>query len=151
MDNEKVSYQWYALLIDIRKNDKVWFHVNEGRRTKARQLELIREKGIYNSVTNPYGAAPYSPQAPHIRTGRFDHAIDFNNAQGVINAAKRRGVTLVRTVSTEEWHVEAVATQLQAYYEKRKRRLAGLQKRINNAKKKVTAWRKYLNKLRGQK
>lgn len=119
IDNESVSDQWYQLLRDIRYVDNVRFNVNEGHRTMARQWFFWR---IYQNGGNI--AAFPSPFAPHIRSGRFDHAIDFNNAQGVMDAARRRGVTLTRTVRwpngtvREEWHLEANAGQLQAYYNK---------------------------------
>lgn len=117
-DHEHVSRAWFALLWDIAKHDHVSFNVNEGHRTMARQAELVRELGLYNAQTNPHGAAAPSDHAPHIKTGHPNHAIDFDNAQGVINAAKKRGVTLMRTVSTESWHVEPDADQLFNYWKK---------------------------------
>lgn len=118
IDGEKVSEQWFALLHDIRFIDKVAFHVNEGHRTLARQAYFY---ALYRSGKGPIAAVP-GPNAPHIRSGRFDHAIDFNNAEGVKEAAAKRGVTLTRTVLNpdgsvrEEWHLEANATELQSYF-----------------------------------
>lgn len=122
IDGERVSLPWHRLLTDIREQDRVAFNVNEGRRTMARQAELVRQKGVW-SMRNPTGAARPSPTAPHIRVGRFDHAIDFNNAVGVDVAAGRRGVTLTPTVPGEPWHLEANAGQLLAYYRKRRRQI----------------------------
>jgi hypothetical protein len=107
IDNEKVSWEWSVLLHDIRDDDHVAFHVNEGHRTMARQTWFWTHQP-------PLAAFP-SPNAPHIRTGRFWHAIDFNNAEGVRRAAAHRGVTLVRTVRGEEWHLEANADELKKY------------------------------------
>jgi lysozyme len=117
-DHEHVSRAWFALLWDIAKHDHVNFNVNEGHRTMARQAELVRELGLFNSQTNPHGAAAPSDHAPHIKTGHPDHAIDFDNAQGVINAAAKRGVRLTRTVSTESWHLEPDPDQLFNYWKK---------------------------------
>lgn len=118
-DGEQVSREWSILLHDIRYDDHIAFHVNEGHRTMARQWYfwngwLLRRPGF------AIAAFP-SPNAPHIRTGRRDHAIDFNNAEGVRRAAAKRGVVLKRTVLwpngtvREEWHLEANCTQLLAY------------------------------------
>jgi lysozyme len=122
-DHEKVSSEWFVLLWDIAHKDKVSFNVNEGHRTMARQAELVRELGLFNSQTNPHGAAAPSDHAPHIKTGHPDHAIDFDNAQGVIDAARRRGVTLRRTVSTESWHLEPDPGELHAYWKKNYKRV----------------------------
>jgi hypothetical protein len=116
-DHEKVSRQWFCLLWDIAHHDHVDFNVNEGHRTMARQQELVNEQGLW-SPSNPHGAAAPSSHAPHIKTGHPDHAIDFDNSQGVINAAQKRGVTLSRTVSTESWHLEPNADQLFNYWKK---------------------------------
>lgn len=117
-DHEKVSNQWYVLLYNINKYSKGSWIVTEGHRTMARQAELVAEKGVW-SPSNPHGAAVPSPRAPHIRTGRPDHAIDVApGADFLIAAAKRRGVTLTRTVPGEPWHLEANAAQLKRYYDK---------------------------------
>lgn len=111
MDGEKVSQEWYELLHDIRYEDGVSFHVNEGHRTMTRQTYFWNQYKFHGGNL----AAFPSPFAPHIRTGRFDHAIDFNNAAAVQKAAKKRGVTLTLTVGGESWHLEANAAQLKAY------------------------------------
>lgn len=72
---------------------------------------------LYRSGRGNLAAFP-TPFAPHIRTGRFDHAIDFNNAAGVARAAARRGVTLRWTVRGESWHLEADRAELAHYYSK---------------------------------
>lgn len=117
-DHEMASRQWFTLLWDLNHHDHVNFNVNEAHRTMARQQQLVNELGLYDPVHNPHGAAKPSPNAPHIKEGHPNHAIDFDNAQGVINAAQKRGVTLARTVSTESWHLEPNAQQLAAYYKK---------------------------------
>lgn len=114
IDNERVSKQWFVLLRDIRFEDNVHFNVNEGHRTMARQWYFWR---LYKSGKGNLAAFP-SPYAPHIRTGRIDHAIDFNNAAGVMWAMRKRGVRCALTVPGESWHVEANASDLQAYWNK---------------------------------
>lgn len=112
---EVISEQWAVALRDAH-DDGVDTHVNEGHRTKDRQRQLIREQGIYNAVTNPHGAAPVSDNAPHIRTGRFDHAIDFRDAAAVARWLRAHGIRCAFTVATESWHLEANAADLQAYF-----------------------------------
>lgn len=120
-DGEKVSRQWFQLLTDIRRHDHVTFHLNEGHRTLARQTQFWN---LFRAGRGPIAAFP-SPFAPHIRTGRADHACDFNNAEGVRRAAAKRGVTLTRTVLwpngsvREEWHLEANRAQLRRYAKRR--------------------------------
>lgn len=121
-DNELVSMPWFVLLFMIDRR-KVSFNVNEGHRTKARQQELINQYGLYDAVHNPTGAAPVSDNAPHIRTGRFDHAVDFDNAIAVILEARKLGVVLNRPITTEDWHVEADAEDLMLFYKKNRRRV----------------------------
>lgn len=115
IDGEHVSAPWFALLHDIRHEDHVDFNVNEGHRTMRRQAYL-KAHPPRDANGRPVLVAWPSPFAPHIRTGRVDHAVDFRNAEGVQNAAARRGVTLRRTVVGEEWHLEADKAELLAYY-----------------------------------
>lgn len=122
-DHEEVSGEWFVLLWDIAHHDHVAFNVNEGHRTMARQQQLVNELGLYNSQTNPHGAAAPSDHAPHIKTGHPDHAIDFDNAAGVDAAAHKRGVELLNTVSTESWHLEPNPAQLYAYWKKNHKRV----------------------------
>jgi len=116
IDNERVSAEWLAVLKDMRAAG-VTFNVNEGHRTFARQLELYR---LYRSGRGNLAAYP-SPWAPHIRTGRIDHAIDFSNDSAVFAWLQRAGLRPVRTVRGESWHIEVPADRLRAY----KPRLAG--------------------------
>lgn len=119
LDGEKVSRVWHRLLTDLRTAG-VQFRINEGHRTYARQWQLVRAQGVW-SFANPHGAARPTPWAPHIRTGRYDHALDMDDryVAGFIKACRDRGVTVTRTVPGEPWHVEANAAQLLRYYRKR--------------------------------
>lgn len=117
-DHEMVSNQWFVLLYNIHKYGDHRYNINEGHRTMARQAQLVKEKGLW-SPSNPTGAAAPSPKAPHIRTGRPDHAVDVDNAALLIDQARKRGVTLRRPIPTEPWHVEADAKELKAYHDKK--------------------------------
>lgn len=124
-DREIVSRQWYVLLHDLHYTDGIDFNVNEGKRTMARQAELVRLQGVW-SPANPHGAAVPSATAPHIREGRPDHANDFDNSERVRVGAARRGVTLTRTVPTEDWHLEADPAALARYYRANRARVLGI-------------------------
>lgn len=113
---ELVSDHWYAFLrAAMRAGVRFW--INEGHRTWARQsyFYYCYQTGRCN---NGNLAARPSANAPHIRTGRQDHAIDANNLQGLIDFGRRVGVTITRTVRGESWHGEANAAQLAAFYKK---------------------------------
>lgn len=134
-DHEHVSRQWFYLLRDLHE-DGVQFNVNEGHRTMKRQRVLVRLKGAF-SASNPTGAAAPSRTAPHIRTGKPNHAIDFDNAAGVVSAAGKRGVRLYRPISTEPWHVDPDAGDLRRYYLKVRRAEARAKARKAAAKAKA--------------
>lgn len=132
-DGERLSDPWFRLLSDLRAAG-VSFHLNEGHRTMARQQQLFDENmhqvgGVWVARDGHALTAFPSASAPHIRTGRFDHACDFNGAEAVRVAAARRGVTLTRTVLwpngtvREEWHLEANASELLRYARKRERQI----------------------------
>jgi murein L,D-transpeptidase YcbB/YkuD len=110
IDGELVSAEWYAVLTKMR-SEGVQFHVNEGHRTMARQAQLY---ALYRAGRGALAAVP-SPYAPHIRTGRIDHAIDFNGAAGVIAWLHRNGgSSAYLAVPGESWHVEVSAAQLRS-------------------------------------
>lgn len=120
-DNEQVSYEWFVFLTAAR-HDGVEFHLNEGHRTMARQRHF---RWLYEHVPGSPLAAFPSDDAPHIRTGRFWHACDFNGAENIRVYGERHGVTLVRTVRwpngavREEWHLECRDPRQLAAFAKR--------------------------------
>jgi hypothetical protein len=124
-DHELVSLPWFVLLHDITDDGDIDFNINEAKRMIRRQWQLVREKGVW-SPSNQTGAAKPTPWAPHIRVGRFDHAIDADNADGLIREAAERGVTLRRTVPGEPWHLEADRDELMDYYLKHRARVLGI-------------------------
>lgn len=108
---KNVSPSWKVIL-DAAWTDGVRFQLNSGRRTRAEQERLIREKGVW-TPSNPTGAARYSPQAPHIREGREDHALDvdtdaYNGGNRKLAAWLRtQGLDVDHEIPQEPWHMEA--------------------------------------------
>jgi hypothetical protein len=107
IDGESVSAHWYPILKKMRA-DGVYFNVNEGHRTWARQAYFW---ALYQSGRGNLAARP-SNNAPHIWTGRQNHAIDFNNAGAVVRWLRNHGVAAVTNVPGESWHVYAPADDL---------------------------------------
>lgn len=104
-DGERLSVPWHRLLTAARRAGAWHGRLNEGHRTMARQQWLYDHRGradlgIGNSVAVP------SATAPHIRTGRKDHAVDVTESQALINYAASKGIRLARTVRGESWHLE---------------------------------------------
>lgn len=110
IDNEQVSAEWYSVLKAMR-DAGVRFNVNEGHRTMARQAYFY---SLYRSGRGNLAAVP-SPFAPHIRTGRIDHAIDFSNDPAVFAWLSKAGLHPVRTVRGESWHIELTAAALKGF------------------------------------
>lgn len=110
IDSERVSKEWGVVLHDMRAHG-VSFRVNEGHRTMARQLYFWN---LYRSGRGNLAAYP-SSNAPHIRSGRIDHAIDFGNAAGAMAWLRAVGMNPTLTVPGESWHVEVPAGELSAY------------------------------------
>lgn len=128
VDREEVSLAQYILLTEIEPDLPAEFNVNEGHRTPERQQELIDEKGLW-SPSNPFGAAPVSPTAPHIKTGQIDHALDCQRPDTLVTEARHEGVDYRYTVPTEGWHVEPDEDDLERFiHTERKKRKAAVTK-----------------------
>jgi hypothetical protein len=112
-DGERVSTPWGAVLTAARR-DGVVFHLNEGHRTMARQQELFN---LFLAGKGNLAAKP-GPNAPHIRVGRIDHAIDVDGSDALIAWGGKHGLSLQRTVRGEAWHLETSATALIAFAKK---------------------------------
>lgn len=110
IDGEQVSREWGIVLAAMRE-DHVYARVNEGHRTMARQTYFWR---LYLSGRGNLAARP-SSTAPHIRTGRIDHAIDFGNAAAALRWLRSRNIEATLPVRGESWHVEAPAGDLIAF------------------------------------
>jgi hypothetical protein len=81
--------------------------LNSGQRTFGEQAALYR---LYRSGRGNLAAVP-SHTAPHIRTGRQDHALDVDMyaGDGVQRLAKwlrGQGASVAWTVPGEGWHIE---------------------------------------------
>lgn len=96
-NGDELSFEW-AVFITVATRSGWPGRINEGHRTMARQW--------YFWTHQPPLAAYPSPNAPHIRSGRRDHAIDVNGSDWLIAFGRRHGITLVRTVRGEIWHLE---------------------------------------------
>lgn len=128
IDSELVSAEWHSFLSAARKA-LVDFRVNEGHRTMARQWWFYRCMQTRRCNNGNLAAFP-SPRAPHIRTGRIDHAIDVNGSDALIAYGRRVGVTLTRTVRGESWHLEASAAELRAFHGKSADPLTARERRL---------------------
>ena len=103
--DDRVSAQWFTVLSAARKAG-VSFLVTDGHRTLAEQQAALRTS---TSTAGPLAAFP-SPTAPHIRTGRPDHALDVNaldggpagSRPGCASAGRRRR----SPCPGEAWHIE---------------------------------------------
>lgn len=120
-DNEFVSREWATVLHEMRE-DGIWFNVNEGHRSIERQWYFWN---CYQCkcCNNGNLAAYPSDSAPHIRTGRIDHAVDFANPEAVMQWLSAKGLKPTRpagagTSNWEPWHIEVDAAALRAFHER---------------------------------
>ena len=105
----------HRIVLEAAERRGLVFQLNSGRRTKADQEQLIREKGVYDRVRNPHGAARYSPSAPHIKgsPGAYaaNHALDVDQFVGggprpLAAFYAANGCPVFFNVSTEAWHFD---------------------------------------------
>lgn len=120
---KRVSGQWHTVLTEAAKH--VNFRLNSGKRTMAEQRALVRSQGLW-SYANPHGAAAPNPNAPHIRVGRANHALDVDQyagdgVQALARWLRSHGMAVNFTVPTEGWHIEASAADLAKLARKFKR------------------------------
>jgi hypothetical protein len=110
--DDRVSTEWLAVLNAARR-DGIAFMVTDGHRTMAEQRDRY---AVYQRFGRPLAARP-SPTAPHIRTGRPDHAIDVNSLDGGAGRLaawlRRKGANATFPVSGEPWHLEVPRADLQ--------------------------------------
>lgn len=123
-DGELVSIAWRYVLEDMDE-DGVDFGLNEGHRTLARQ-QWFWNCYLTKKCNNGNLAARPSRNAPHIRTGHANHAIDFRNPDAVMRWLSRNGLQPVRpagagTPQWEPWHIEVPEWALKAYVRKHPR------------------------------
>jgi GH24 family phage-related lysozyme (muramidase) len=140
-DGKRVSRRWHRVLTAARK-DGVRFLLTSGRRTLAEQWALWRNPPR-DANGRPVPVAYPNPNAPHIRVGRQDHAIDVNALDGGETRLQawltRHGVLSTNPVAGEAWHLEAPGGDLKRLADKlrgrekrrrRRERLAELVRRL---------------------
>ena len=102
--DDRVSAQWFTVL-DAARKAGVSFLVTDGHRT----LDEQREAWERYLAGGPEAAFP-SHRAPHVRTGRVDHAIDVNAKDGGAGRLaawlRRRSAHATFPVPRENWHIE---------------------------------------------
>jgi phage gp16-like protein len=108
--DDRVSAQWYAVL-SAAKAAGVSFLVTDGHRTMAEQQDRYETF----LAGGPRAAKP-SPIAPHIRTGRADHAIDVNARDGgaarLASWLRKQGADASFPIADEDWHIEVPGDDL---------------------------------------
>ena len=118
VDGNLVSKEWNTALTRARKNN-VRFTVNDGRRTMREQWARWR---TYKAGGNL--AAFPSPNAPHIRAGRIDHAVDVSSNDGgaprLATWLRAHGMRATFPVGGEPWHIEVPAADLRRYHKNNK-------------------------------
>ena len=102
--DDRVSAQWFTVLSAARKAG-VAFFVTDGHRT----MEEQRDRWNTFQHGGPVAAFP-SPTAPHIRSGRPDHAIDVDSIGGgagrLFAWLRKRSAHATFPVRGEPWHIE---------------------------------------------
>jgi hypothetical protein len=105
-----VSREWAAVLTAAAHD--VPFMLDSGHRTMAEQQGLY---GQYLRVGRPLAARP-AANAPHIRLGQIDHAIDVNALDGGAGRLaawlRLKGAHPTFPVPGEPWHIEVPAAEL---------------------------------------
>jgi hypothetical protein len=109
--DDRVSPEWHAVLTAARR-DGVSFTVTDGHRTFAQQADRF---AVFQRDGHPVAARP-SHTAPHIRSGRPDHAIDVNALDGGAGRLaawlRRNGADATFPVPGEAWHIEVPGDDL---------------------------------------
>lgn len=104
-DDDRVSAEWHDVL-EAARRERVAFTVTDGHRTLAEQADRF---AVFQRDGHPVAARP-SATAPHIRTGRPDHAIDVNALDGgaarLAAWLRRNGAGATFPVPGEAWHIE---------------------------------------------
>jgi hypothetical protein len=138
---KRVSAQW-ATVLNAAAAAGVRFRLNSGQRTFAEQQSLYDQNmsGGRPKPGHPLTAKP-SHTAPHIRTGRQDHAIDVNALDGGETRLQRwlegQGLKVTNPVPGEAWHMEVPSAQLARFAARlndRSRALADLRARYDRVR-----------------
>jgi hypothetical protein len=121
--DDRVSAQWFTVL-DAARKAGVSFLVTDGRRTLAEQRVAYQRY----LAGGPQAAFP-THWAPHVRTGRPDHALDVDSLDGGAGRLaawlRRRGARASFPVPREAWHIEVPRDDLVRLADKLADPLAG--------------------------
>ena len=131
-DGKPVSRAWHSVLTAARR-DGVNFHLNSGHRTMDEQRALFAQNMIRPGVPKPGRPLTAVPDAnaPHVRIGRLDHALDVRDenlfspgggAERLMKWGGQHHIDMNRTVPSEAWHLEASEADLRGFYEREQRR-----------------------------
>lgn len=126
---KRVSRYWNTVL-RAADADGVSFHVTSGHRTMAEQQRLFDQNMIRPGVPKPGRPLTAVPNrnAPHIRTGRANHALDISSLDGGETRFERwiesQGASIdwINTVRGEPWHGEVSREDLERLARKLRRR-----------------------------
>lgn len=150
---KRVSGVWKTIL-DEAWQDGVRFQLNSGQRTMAEQRALYDQNmsGGRPRPGRPLTAVP-NANAPHIRQGRQNHALDVDSAGDGENELqawlRRNGVTAVNNVPSEAWHLDPVnENELVRLAAKIRSERSRVRKQIRSVKRQIVRLRKRLARLR---
>lgn len=113
----RVSTYWKTVL-DAAEKAGVDFTLQSGQRTMREQWALYRNP----PPGTPLVAFP-SPNAPHIRLGRQDHALDQGG--NLAEWLHKQGARISFPVAGEPWHLEINGKDLKRLYTKFKNPFVG--------------------------
>lgn len=107
----RVSAAWKTVL-DEAVRDGISFQLNSGQRTMGEQQALYDQNMSGGSPRpgRPLTAVP-NGNAPHIRVGRANHALDVDmyakdGEQALQNWLVKQGLGAVNNVPGEGWHID---------------------------------------------
>lgn len=153
---KRVSTAWKTVL-DQAVRDGISFQLNSGQRTMAEQQALYDQNmsGGQPRPGRPLTAVP-NGNAPHIRVGRQNHALDVDmyakgGEQKLQNWLVKQGLGAVNNVPGEGWHIDVPdENQLLRLATKIRRDNQRVRKQIRKVKRQIARLRKRLAKLRRQ-
>lgn len=119
--DEMLSRQWATIVRVYNEQRRTHLEILEGHRTMERQRFFWNCGPNGCCCCNNCNTAAFpSDQAPHIKTGRPDHAVDIaiGQVQDFVNWASTRGLQPRRVVAGEPWHVELDRRKMHAFYER---------------------------------
>lgn len=118
IDNCRVSPEWGIVLSTARKAG-VRFRINSARRTMVEQQRLY-DQNMSNGRPRPGRPLTARPDrnAPHIREGQANHALDVNALDGGETRLQRwlekQGCHPTNPVPGEAWHLDLSEPELKA-------------------------------------